>query len=82
MSLADLIYHEAKTLPDNLHAEVLDFIGYLKTHHRVETMTCPPRAEVASQEHTLWCERLQRALASQPMTESDTVIQTRQESRY
>ncbi len=33
MSTADLIYEEAKTLPDHLGAEVLDFIGYLRTRH-------------------------------------------------
>ena len=33
MNTAELIYQEAKTLPDNLGAEVLDFIGYLKTRH-------------------------------------------------
>ncbi len=35
MSTADLIYQEAKTLPDSLGAEVLDFIGYLRTRHPV-----------------------------------------------
>ncbi|MFZ4702520.1 MAG: DUF2281 domain-containing protein [Candidatus Methylumidiphilus sp.] len=35
MNTAELIYQEAKTLPDNLGAEVLDFIGYLKTRHPV-----------------------------------------------
>jgi hypothetical protein len=31
MNVADLIYQEAKTLPDPLCAEVLDFIGYLRS---------------------------------------------------
>ena len=35
MNTADLIYQEAKTLPDTLCAEVLDFIGYLRTRHPV-----------------------------------------------
>ncbi|MBK8754233.1 MAG: DUF2281 domain-containing protein [Candidatus Competibacteraceae bacterium] len=35
MSTADLIYQEAKTLPESLGAEVLDFIGYLRTRHSV-----------------------------------------------
>lgn len=30
MTLADLIYQETKTLPDQQAREVLDFIGYLK----------------------------------------------------
>ena len=35
MNTADLIYQEAKTLPDSLGAEVLDFIGYLRTRHPI-----------------------------------------------
>jgi hypothetical protein len=37
MNIADLIYHEAKTLPEPLCAEVLDFIGYLRAKHPVVT---------------------------------------------
>lgn len=33
MNVAELIYQEAKDLPDNLCAEVLDFIGYLKSRY-------------------------------------------------
>ena len=33
MNTADLIYQEAKKLPEHLGAEVLDFIGYLRTRH-------------------------------------------------
>jgi hypothetical protein len=33
MNTAELIYQEAKTLPDNLSAEVLDFICFLKSRH-------------------------------------------------
>ena len=35
MNTAEMIYQEAKTLPDNLGAEVLDFIGYLKSRYPV-----------------------------------------------
>lgn len=35
MSAADLIYQEAKKLPDHLCAEVLDFMGYLRFRHPV-----------------------------------------------
>ena len=35
LSTADLIYQEAKTLPKPLGAEVLDFIGYLRTRHPI-----------------------------------------------
>jgi hypothetical protein len=35
LSTADLIYQEAKTLPESLGAEVLDFIGDLRTRHCV-----------------------------------------------
>ncbi|EIC21587.1 DUF2281 domain-containing protein [Thiorhodovibrio frisius] len=34
-SIADLIQEEAKTLPEHLGEEVLDFIGYLRTRHPV-----------------------------------------------
>jgi hypothetical protein len=44
MNTAELIYQEAKTLPDNLGAEVLDFIGYLKSRHPITDET-PPTAE-------------------------------------
>ena len=30
MSIADLVYEQVKTLPDQLAREVLDFIGYLR----------------------------------------------------
>jgi len=29
MSIADLVYEQVKTLPDQLAREVLDFVGYL-----------------------------------------------------
>jgi hypothetical protein len=33
MNAVELIAHEATELPEALQAEVLDFIGYLKTRH-------------------------------------------------
>ena len=33
MNAAELIYQEAKDLPEALGAEVLDLIGYLKSRH-------------------------------------------------
>lgn len=30
MSIADLVYAQVKTLPDQLAREVLDFVGYLR----------------------------------------------------
>lgn len=30
MAIADLVYEQAKRLPDHLAREVLDFIGYLR----------------------------------------------------
>lgn len=41
MNAVELIAHEATDLPETLQAEVLDFIGYLKTRHP------QPRATVA-----------------------------------
>ena len=35
MNTAELIFQEAKALPEPLCAEVLDFIGYLRTRHPV-----------------------------------------------
>ena len=37
---------EAKTLPDNLGAAVLDFIGYLKPRHPVVDDTPPTAAKI------------------------------------
>lgn len=34
-SIAERIHEEAKSLPENLGAEVLDFIGYLRSRHLV-----------------------------------------------
>lgn len=34
---AELIYHESQILPENLRAEVLDFIGYLKVRYAIKT---------------------------------------------
>jgi hypothetical protein len=45
MNTAELIYQEAKTLPDNLGAEVLDFIGYLKSRHPGEVQTQVNKSE-------------------------------------
>lgn len=36
-NIAELIHEEAKTLPEHLGAEVLDFIGYLRSRHAVAT---------------------------------------------
>jgi len=35
VNTAETIYKEAKTLPEHLGAEVLDFIGYLKSRYPV-----------------------------------------------
>jgi hypothetical protein len=37
MNTADLIYQESQILPENLQAEVLDFIGYLKKRHAIQS---------------------------------------------
>lgn len=37
MNTAELIYQESQILPENLRMEVLDFIGYLKSRHAVES---------------------------------------------
>jgi len=44
MNTAETIYQEAKTLPDHLSAEVLDFIGYLKSRYPI-TETIQPSEE-------------------------------------
>lgn len=36
MNTAETIYQEAKTLPEHLGAEVLDFIGFLKSRYALE----------------------------------------------
>jgi hypothetical protein len=35
VNTAERIYQESQVLPENLRAEVLDFIGYLKTRYAV-----------------------------------------------
>jgi hypothetical protein len=37
MNTADLIYQESQNLPENLRTEVLDFIGYLKKRHVIQS---------------------------------------------
>ena len=37
MNTAKLIYQESQILPENLQAEVLDFIGYLKSRYGLES---------------------------------------------
>lgn len=46
MNTAELIYQEAKTLPDNLGAEVLDFIGYLKSRYPMANETLGTEAKI------------------------------------
>ena len=44
MNGVDLIAHEVADLPDALQAEVLDFIGYLKTRHPAASATTAAEA--------------------------------------
>jgi hypothetical protein len=46
MNTADLIAREVADLPDALCAEVLDFIGYLKTRHPSACAAAPPAARL------------------------------------
>ncbi len=50
MHTADLIYREAQQLPESLRAEVLDFIGYLRTRHPVATPRCGTSDKLAALE--------------------------------
>jgi hypothetical protein len=80
MNTAELIYQEAKTLPDNLGAEVLDFIGYLKTRQPVEAVGI-----MTNEEHRALCEELQTLVESQPaQTESadEFIRKMRDGARY
>lgn len=47
MNAVDLIAHEATELPEALQAEVLDFIGYLKTRHPQAPATAASDAKLA-----------------------------------
>lgn len=49
-SAAELIFQEAKTLPEPLCAEVLDFIGYLRTRHPVPSAPGDKAARLAELE--------------------------------
>jgi Protein of unknown function (DUF2281) len=33
MAIAEIVYEQVKTLPDQLAREVLDFVGYLRERH-------------------------------------------------
>ena len=50
MNTAELIYQEAKTLPEHLGAEVLDFIGYLRTRHLIPPERVDQAAKLAELE--------------------------------
>jgi hypothetical protein len=41
MAVAELIYEEVKTLPEDCAAEVLDFVGYLKEKVAKKQDGCP-----------------------------------------
>ncbi len=47
MNAVDLIAREATDLPEALQAEVLDFIGYLKTRHPAPPAAVTPEAKLA-----------------------------------
>ena len=47
MNAVDLIAREATDLPETLQAEVLDFIGYLKTRHPQARATVARGAKLA-----------------------------------
>jgi hypothetical protein len=48
MNALDLIAHEATDLPEALQAEVLDFIGYLKTRHPQAPAAAGSEAKLAA----------------------------------
>ncbi|TAN65429.1 MAG: DUF2281 domain-containing protein [Methylobacter sp.] len=50
MNTADLIYQESQILPENLRAEVLDFIGYLKTRYAINTEHIDTEKKIAELE--------------------------------
>lgn len=39
MTIAEQIYREAQTLPDELAQEVLEFIGYIETKYHLKSAT-------------------------------------------
>ncbi len=47
MTAVDLILHEVRGLPDAQRAEVLDFIGYLKTRHATDDTAADPEVRLA-----------------------------------
>ena len=50
MNTCDLICQESQILPENLRAEVLDFIGYLKTRYSINTQQSDTEKKVAELE--------------------------------
>ncbi len=50
VNTAERIYQESQVLPENLRAEVLDFIGYLKTRYAIKTESVSIDKKVAELE--------------------------------
>lgn len=50
MNTADLIYQESQILPENLRAEVLDFIGYLKNRYAIKSESIDTDKKIAELE--------------------------------
>jgi hypothetical protein len=86
MNTAELIYEEAKTLPEADAQEVLDFLEFLKAKRaRHDGADHPNEAEqdknVTLEQHLAIVEQMRAIRASQPMTYT-TVEDMRREYRY
>jgi hypothetical protein len=81
MNTAELIYQNAKNVPDFEAREILDFMEFLQ-EKRARGFGSSEENAVTLEEHAAWCERLRRLIDSQPTTDGDTAITMRHEARY
>jgi hypothetical protein len=81
MNTAELIYQEAKELPEADAREVLDFLEFLKAKRARGVPAAEQERVVSPEEHAAIVERMRAIREGQPMTHA-TVEDMRREARY
>lgn len=82
MNTAELIYQEAKILPEIEAQEVLDFLNTLKTKPNQGNSSANDNESIVTpEEHHAWVEEMRAITAAQSMTHT-TMEEIRREDRY
>jgi hypothetical protein len=81
MNTAELIYQEAKALPEADAREVLDFLEFLKAKRARGVPVVEQEPTVTPEAHATLVERMRAIRERQPMTHT-TVEEMRREARY